>query len=129
MSFETTIFSRLSGFAGLSSLVSSRIYPNTLPQNPTLPALTFRRVSTVPFSAMSNDTGVTRCRLQVDVWARKYSDLDAVGDQVRQALQRWRNTGAGTEVLSSFYLNAVDLYEPENEIHHRAMDFEIDYRE
>ena len=130
MSLEETLFSRLSGFAGITALVpAARITPNTLPQGTTYPAISYRRVTTLPYTAMGADTGVTRARVQVDIWGKNYSVLDSVGEQVRAALQRWRHTSPGTEVLSSFYVNAVDLYEPENEIHHRAMDFEIDYRE
>jgi hypothetical protein len=128
MTVETELFTRLTTYPGLNALVGTRVYPNKLPQDPTLPALSYRRVSAVRPSAMGSDIGLARARFQVDVWAATYASARAVAEQLRQALQRWRTT-TGTIVQDSFVLNETDLYEDTTEIHHVAMDFEINYEE
>lgn len=128
MSVETEIFSRLSGFAGLSALVGTRIGPNILPQSTTYPAISYRRVSAERASAMGADPGNVRARFQVDVFAETYASARAVAEQVRQALQRWTNN-SGTVIQGTYYLNEVDLYEDETQIHHLALDFEVNYLE
>ena len=131
MTVEAEIYDRLSGHAGLSALVINRIYPNHVPQNVTLPAVSYHRVSAVRPSAMGADSGVVRARFQVDVWASSFADASGarpVAEQVRLALQRWSTT-SGTIVQETFFLNERDLYEDRRDLHHAALDFEINYEE
>lgn len=128
MSVETVLKTRLDGYAGLSALIATRVYPNVLPQNVTLPAISYRRVTAERISAMGSDSGVVRARFQFDVWAVSYADARAVTEQLRGALQRWRNA-SGTVIQDTFFLNEIDLYEDETRVHHVAVDFEINYEE
>ena len=128
MTVEADIFSRLSGYAGLSALVSSRIYPNVLLQNATLPAVTYRRVSSERPPVMGADTGIVRARFQFDIWATSYSGMVAAKEQLRAAFQRYNGTAA-VVILETFILMDVDLYEDETRTHHGVVDVEINYRE
>lgn len=47
MSVESTLYSTLSAAAGVSALVSSRIYPDVVPQEATLPCVAFARLDTL----------------------------------------------------------------------------------
>ena len=136
MTVEAEIKTRLSGFAGLSALISDRIYPVTLPQNVEMPAVSYRRVSAERVSAMGADTGLVRARFQFDCWSGEHENGDsgtfdeakAVAKQVRLALQRWRNT-SGTVVQDTFMIGDQDLHEHDTETYHAALDFEIFYEE
>lgn len=128
MSVETVLFSRLSGFAGLSALVSTRVYPNLIPQNSTLPVVSYQRISTTRESAMGDDTGVARARFQLDAFAATYLNVRAVAEQVRAALQRWTNS-SGTVVQDSFILGEQEFYEDETKRYRVSQDFEIIYVE
>lgn len=134
MTIETELYTRLTTHAGLSALIGTRAYPLHLPQKPTLPAVTYARVSATRVSAMGADTGLVRPRFQIDVWAEKYITQGAktgareVAEQVRAALQRW-STASGTIVQDTYFLNEVELFEPDTETWHIALDFEINYEE
>ena len=136
MTVEAEIFTRLKDFAGLSALVSDRIYPVTMPQEVEMPAVSYRRVSAERISAMGVDTGLVRARFQVDCWSGEHSDgtvgtfdeAKAVAKQVRLALQRWRNT-SGTVVQDTFMKGEQDLHEHDTKTYHAALDFEIIYEE
>lgn len=128
MSVETVLFDRMTTHSGLSALTNARCYPLTLPQNATLPALSYFRVSTVRHSAMGSDCGLVTARFQVSVWADSFSSVRAVANQVRSALQRWSTT-SGTVIQDIFYLNETDLHEPQVEGYHTACDFEVHYEE
>ena len=136
MTVEAEIYTRLKDFAGLSALVSDRIYPVTMPQNVEMPAVSYRRVSAERISAMGVDTGLVRARFQVDCWSGEHDDgtvgtfdeARAVAKQVRLALQRWRNT-SGTVVQDTFMIGDQDLHEHDTETYHAALDFEIFYEE
>ena len=126
---ETTLYNRLSGYAGLIALVSTRISPNIKAQDSALPAVTYRRVSSTRYNAMAVDAQVVKARFQVDVWASSYESAAAVRDQVRACLQRWRDGTAGAVVQDTFIVTETDLYEDDTHQHHIAIDVEINYDE
>lgn len=126
MSVEETLFTRLSNFAGLAALVSSRIYPLILPQKCALPALTYQRVATQPReSCMVDDVGFARGRFQFSAFASTFDGARAVIEQVRQALQRWSTAG----IQDIFLLLEIDFYDPETLEYSSIMDFEVVYEE
>lgn len=132
MTIEEVVYQRLTGYAGLAALVSARIYPGLLPETPSYPALTYDIVNTDRESAMGVDAGIAAARLQVMVYASKYKDARDVKEQVRGALQRYRGTLAGTEVMDTFVEDDRD--EPPDLINGvivrtRAIEFTLHYRE
>lgn len=73
MSIEAALRAHLVADAGLAPLVGQRIYPQQLPQKPALPAVTYRRVSTVPTQHRDNPYARhRRARYQFDCWAGDY---------------------------------------------------------
>lgn len=102
MSIYTEINGRLGGYTGLTALVSTRIYAVRLPQNVTLPAVSFQVISAPRFSNFGADTGDVRYRIQVDCWTSAPHGAsggpDAVAAQVRAALQRY-NGGSIQDVF------------------------------
>lgn len=128
MSVETVLFDRLTTHSGLTALIEERCYSLVLPQNATLPALSYFRVSTMRHSAMGADTGLASARFQVSVWADSFSSARAVATQVRSALQRWSTT-SGTVIQDIFYLNETDLHDPQVNGYHTACDFQVHYEE
>lgn len=129
MAIAEAIYARLDGAAGLTALVSHRIYPVQAPQAATLPYVIYREVSAERISAMGADTGMVRPRYQVSVFASSWSSAHAVATQVRLALQRFRGTSAGVTIEEIFMQNSLELTDDEIEVKHIAMDFEINHRE
>ena len=126
---EAAIKSRLGGYGGLSALVASRVYPLHLPQRPTLPAVTYQRIDGPREHAMGADPGLAHPRIQVDSWAASYASAKAVATQVRGALQRWRGTAAGVEVLAIYLESDQDDYEPETKQWRVRQDWTVWHRE
>lgn len=136
MTIEDEIFARLDGFAGLNALVGNRIFPNHLPQDVEMPAVSYFLIGAERSSSMGVDDGIVRSVYQFDAWSGKhlddtsggYDEMHAVTKQLRLALQRWR-TMTGTIVLDSFFQDAQDLYEDAIDTHRGLLEFEIIYRE
>lgn len=99
---EAAVYARLAGFAGLAALAGTRIYPGARPQGALLPAVVYQRISTVRFSAMGVDSGVVKARVQLDAWALTFTAALDVKEQVRAALQRWRDAAAAVPILETF---------------------------
>lgn len=105
---EETLFTRLSNFAGLIALVSTRIYPIVLPQGVTYPAVTYQRVSAEQReSCMVDDVGIVKTRFQITAWTETFIEARNIIEQVRQALQRY--TAAGIQGI--FILGEYDLFD------------------
>ena len=66
---ETIIRQSLLSVPELTSLIGERLYLVQLPQEPTYPAMTFQRISTVPYSTM-NQLGTYAPGWQGMGWAR-----------------------------------------------------------
>ena len=70
MNIEEALYSKLTGDAGVAALVSTRIYPNVVPQDIALPAVAYQRISTVRDMAHDGPTGVAHARFQFTVSRR-----------------------------------------------------------
>ena len=123
MALEESIYTRLTGFAGLSALVSTRVYPGRLPQNPTLPAVVYEGIAGFEFPAFSSNSGTETRTFQITAWAETYSEAKSVETQIKLALKRWRSSG--DSVQDTFMREQNDLYSDELELFGVALDFEF----
>ena len=139
---EQALVARLGAVSGVTSLVSTRVFPMRAEQNSTRPYLTYSRVDTPErASAMGTDAGVAAALMQVDIWASTQLSMLNVAEAVPLALQRWRGTqsisgGGSVDVLDTFLQRDAD--EPDDDpkgdgssdgLFRRSMDFLIWYRE
>lgn len=130
MTVEAAVFNLLSSDAGVSGVVSNRIYPVKLPQDPTYPALTYFRVSALRHSVMGNDTGLVEKRIQVSSWAKLYSEVNNLAERVRDAMQRTRGTFAGVEILDIFMEgDGPEIWEDAVGAYQAITDCNVIYRE
>jgi len=127
-SAEASIVTLLRGSTALAALVpDGRIYSHHLPQNPTLPAIAYSRISAIRESAMGEDTGDVDARFQVSCFADNYAGAYAVADAVRNVLQR---NMSSTTVYDIYLENELDLpYESDPRHYHRMIDFRVWYKE
>jgi len=91
------IVSRLSGI---------RVYPQVLPQDVTLPAVTYNQISRSALHAFGGDRS-TRNRVQIDVWAEGYSEVRSLAAEVKERLSRYR----GENVRDVFLTNEFEGFE------------------
>lgn len=132
MNIEEAIYSYLKDNAGLAALVSDRIYPLTMPQNCTMPAVTYRKVSGPRIHTMGTDPGLAYPRFQFSCWGSSYSSAKNVAKKVQAALQDYKGQmgGAlGVVVQASIMENELDLYEPDTGLYHIPVDLVIWHEE
>lgn len=86
---ETTVRTALLANAGLTALIGQRLYMVQLPQNPTYPAGVMQRISTVPFTTLTQGStfqSMGWCRFSFTFWANG-ANGGSTTDQIAQALQ------------------------------------------
>lgn len=77
---------RLAANAGVSAIVSTRIYPHSAPQSATMPYIVYQRIDAVHEHHMRGASGMYHSRVQLDLYVSSYSGLIALRDVVRLAL-------------------------------------------
>ena len=89
------VYTVLSGYAGLQALVGNgdspetyRIHAILMPQDQSVPAVTFQRVSDERVLTMTDagGAGVVRDRIRITSWSKTLGEAQAVAEQVRLAM-------------------------------------------
>lgn len=93
MSAETELYAALSGRAGLTALVGTRIYPDAIPENASLPAVVYVRSNTTPYYNIGGLLLAEDVKFSLTAWSESRTQAEAVADQVRLALN-----GAGNPI-------------------------------
>ena len=95
---EEAIIGHLLDTMGVSALVSNRVYPLSLPQGRTLPAMTVQRVSGAPLYADDGEAGLVNPRVQVDCWGATYAAAKLSARAAVTALSAYVGDMGGVEV-------------------------------
>lgn len=119
----------LEGDFHVAGLIGDRIYPQVLPQDPTLPAVTYRRISAIRVRSQDGPSGVARPRYQLDAWSRSYAEADAVAAAVRTRLDGYRGDIGGETIQGAFADVDRDLYDEALRLHGRSADYLVWHEE
>lgn len=113
MTLDDAVRAHLVADAALLALVSSRIYPVTLAQQPTLPAITYRRVTVWPtHDRSSRRADIARTRYQIECYGANYDSARAVSAALKDALATL--TKASDPAISHALVQSeFDDFEPE----------------
>ena len=93
---EDAIYARL-----VSQLGHTRIYPGTLPQKVTLPAVRYHRLGRNPVRAMQSNSGMQRPHFQFDTWGKTITEAQTEAAKIYTAFERWTGTSGGITVAWS----------------------------
>lgn len=86
MTLEAGIYAHLIADSGVAALVATRIYPLLVPQDATLPALAYQRISGPRDHAHTGATGLAFARMQLTYVAASYNEAKSLGEAVRAAM-------------------------------------------
>ena len=132
LTIEEGIYYLLKNTVAVAAIVGTRIYPLNLPQDPTLPALTYQLITPMSIIAHDGKSGTAQCRYQITGFA---SDPDAVRDlieEVRICMDGYKGTigGADTIVVQAMLPDGgYENDDPESGRYMRARDYMIWYDE
>lgn len=127
---EAAVYSILTADSTLAALVGTRVYPNVVPQDVALPAVAYQRISTS--RVYSHSPGVSqlaRPRFQFTSVANSYSDVKAVANAVRGALDAYGGTAASVLVFTMLSQNEFDTFSDDGDLHTVRQDFYVWHRE
>lgn len=114
MVIEEGLYAYLAGYAGLTALVDSRIYPLQAPEDAIYPLVVYQRISGPRVYSHDGASGLAHPRFQITSWGEIYPDAKAVAKQVRLALSGYAGTmGDDVDVDAAFLVNELERYDPE----------------
>ena len=125
----------LAAQAGVTALVSTRIYCGDVPQTASLPAVSISVVSSQHAHTLKGIGGYCTARLQINTWAQKHTDSKTLNEAIRQVLQGITQTTMSDLTITGATLsNELDLIDPAVDgsatpEYHVAADYLIRYRE
>jgi hypothetical protein len=110
MSALTPVHSILSTNAGVTTLVSTRIYPVEVPQGAALPAVAFNMVDDRDGRHLQGSDDYPVARFLIDCVCETYPAADALGNAVRGALIDYRGT-VGEFAIDDIAHDDVDFFD------------------
>ena len=121
MALGELIFERLTTYPATAALIATRCYPVLLPQEPTLPAVTYDVRNS---NTNEGQVFFTQVVVQVNCWAVTYAGVVPVSEAVKAALRQYtKKEGTPPALISMNDENEADLYDPETGLHGRSVEF------
>lgn len=119
---DDALYARLTT-ASAAALVGTRVYPVLAPQNVAYPCLTWQRISRTEVDSLQGPSGYADVRIQVDCWAKTYSQARALAKAVRADLNGWDNDGL--PIADCRLDSDRDLFDPraEPKLYRTTLDF------
>lgn len=126
MTIGALVYSALANNAGITAIVTGRIYPLLLPANsPTLPAITYQRISSTGQDGTSNRK---ESRYQINCWSRKregangYQETQTLSAAVKAALEEYHDADQTPGISWARVVNELDDYDDEAEVYRIILD-------
>lgn len=105
MNVGQIIYGVLSATAGVTALVSTRIYPDMAPQNVTFPYIVFQKLQTQPTDTKEGVSKLDKILVQVDCYSNNYDNAHSLAAAIRTALDRYTGTINGHVVDRIIFSN------------------------
>lgn len=105
--------------------------PAHLQQEPTLPAITYQRISAVRDYTQQGANGKSEARFQLNLWGEdeSYLQLLTLANQLRIGMNGYRGVIGTTRIDKLFLVNQIDSNEPATGRLRVIMDFMVDHLE
>ena len=120
--------------ANVAGIVSTRVYPNLMPQGGVLPAITYQVISTTrQYTTQFQDSLVNK-RFQINCWATTYAVCNNLANIVRHLLSGYSGTVENRVIAAIFLDSEGDMPNLSPELQQlrrygKRFDFIVWYRE
>lgn len=118
----------LSGTTGVTALLSTRIYPVTLPKNPTLPCIVYTTIS----DPRDHNVDLVVARVQFSIYGTTPASCLAVkraivGSNAAPCLNKFSGVVDGVRIKMVSYITSVEMFDQQSEVFMLPVDFQAVY--
>ena len=129
MEFEAALQQYLITFPGLTAIVGTRVYPLTMPQNTTYPALTYQRVSERTIQSHQGTSNFAYTRYRFMCWAKTFPAARQLASALKGAIIGYRGAMGARWAGSIRHDNELDNYDEQTKTFSVLSDFIIGHNE
>lgn len=126
---EQGIVTFVKNYAPLMALQGARIYPDSLPQDPTLPATVFFSISDPSDYSQDGQSSWKEQRFQFDCWAKDPMAAITLKNTLRSALGGFKGLLGATAVYAVFVENGRTMNDDETGVYRRVLEIVFQYKE
>lgn len=119
MSLEVELVTYLGQEASIVAIIADRVYPLVLPQEPTLPAIAYQRISNRVERSQGGISAINP-RMRLNCWDRTYDGAIALEEVLIAALDSRPFGPAGAK---SIYDSGLDDRDPDTGLFRRIVEF------
>jgi hypothetical protein len=124
---EDFIYYRLANTSAVSAIVGSRIYRLKMPDNPTLPAITFETTVGDFIESFEGSSGLRNPVMRIHCWATTAGVAQDLAEKVRVAMHGYRGTYSDRVIQNILEWSTMELFDHEIEIFHVAATCRVWY--
>ena len=128
MTMEASLFSFLTGNAGIAALIGTRVYPGIIPQSGVQPCIVYNKSSRSRQQLFCGTDGLLLTLLEIDCYADSYIQSVALANAVTSALQDFSGDMNGTTVPRIFLENEIDLSDIEPGLYRQSQTWAMWHR-
>ena len=128
LNIDEGIFYLLSHDTEVKLIVVKRIYPLMLPQNPTLPAITYQLISPMNLIAHNGAVGTAYCRYQINAFDDDFDGVKLLVDKIRLCMDGYKGAIGTTSTINVQAMlpdGGGDDYDPETKRFRSFRDYVI----
>lgn len=112
MTLMTDLYTYLSTDAGLSALISTRLYPDEAPESASLPYVVYSQLAQAESYHLGGNAGLPRVTLTYDIYAATAVSRDAVCSALFDAVDAYQGLIGSTDVRQIQLENRIDTELP-----------------
>lgn len=117
------LYTYLQSVTAITDIVSDRVYPQHLPQNPVLPAITYTIISEDPVHDMQGSSGLNNATIQLDGWAETDDDRRELKREIRNALDGYKGAMGSVTVQAVLLVNRFNAFDDDIENYRSINEF------
>lgn len=120
---EKGLVAMLLANAPIAAMVGTRISPLVLPENSTLPALTYQTVGSVSRDTLAT-AGMSRVRMEFNCWGADYLDAITLRAALIAALNGYQGLlSDGTQLQNARQLQSIDFFDHDARLYRAMTEF------
>ncbi len=124
------LYTYLVAQAGITSIVSTRVYPVILPQKPVYPAITYNDDDSNYTESFDGQTDHVQSIFQLDAWSKTYAGATTLGAAISAALKNKSGSFGGIIIQRCTVLSGpITVYEDSVEAYRQTYIFSIWHNE
>lgn len=120
------IYNILSTYAGLTALVSTRIYPMVAAQQAAIPYVVFDVPRTEPVNRTSGKAFMNQIQVKVSAFSKDFNEAASVSEQIQAALNRVAaGTYGGVSLQVVLFSDEYPIFHDEDDTHEIQSEYRV----